>query len=197
MITIAVTGGMGAGKTETTKMLEVLGATVIRADELAHRSYAPGTIAHGEIVRVFGAAVLDPDGNVDRAKLGGIVFGDRRQRERLESIVWHETRRMMVESLARHYRSHERVVVIEAAVLFEAGWHDLADTVITVEAPEDIRVARLRSRTGLSEDEIRSRFAAQLSSTERIERADQVICNDGDLTQLNGYVSSIWRQLTQ
>ena len=196
MITIAVTGGMGAGKTETTKMLEARGAVVIHADQVAHQTYQPNGPAYDAVVERFGSQVLAGDGSVDRAKLGKIVFNDSEARKRLEAIVWHHTRVAISGLLTRHRADGKRVAVIEAAVLYEAAWDDLADYVVTVEASEDERVRRLLSRTSLAESEIRDRIASQLPSAERIARADYHISNDGDLRQLSQAVNSIWRAIT-
>ena len=197
MITIAVTGGMGAGKTETTKMLEALGAVAIHADQVAHQTYQPKGPAYDAVVETIGSQVLAGDGSVDRSKLGDIVFNDSEARERLEEIVWHHTRRSITELLKRHRDDGEQVAVIEAAVLYEAAWDDLADYVVTVEASEDERIRRLLGRTNLAASEIRDRIASQLPSAERIARADYHISNDGDLRQLSDAVNSTWRAITQ
>ena len=197
MITIAVTGGMGAGKTETTKMLEALGAVAIHADQVAHTTYEPDGAAYDAVVEAFGSRVLDPNGLIVRHKLGAIVFGDPKQRQRLESIVWDKTREAISETLSRHEAEGCEVAVIEAAVLFEAGWESLADSVVTVEAPEEERVRRLRARSGLEESEIRKRISAQLTPAERSIRADYHISYEGNLHDLSNSVSSIWQTLMQ
>lgn len=197
MITIAVTGGMGAGKTETTKIFESLGASVIHADEVAHRTYEPGGPAYVPLVDAFGSQVLTTDGGIDRQKLGVLAFSDPNLRRRLEAIVWSETKRAIADSIRRYRSDGIEVVLIEAAVLYEAGWEDLADLVVTVEASESIRAHRIELRTGLSAAEIRERFAAQLQPAERIARADHYITNDGQLSDLTDAVHAVWNQIHQ
>lgn len=197
MITIAVTGGMGAGKTETTKMLEALGAAVIHADQVAHQTYQPGGPAFDPVVATFGQQVLASDGSIDRSKLGNIVFNDADARSRLEAIVWDRTRQAISKLLTQHEADGSKVAILEAAVLYEAGWDNLVDCVVTVEASDEERVRRLLDRTGLTSTEIRERMLAQMPPSERIARADYHISNDGDLRQLSDAVNSIWRAITQ
>lgn len=197
MITIAVTGGMGAGKTETTKMLGALGAAVIHADQVAHQTYHPNGPAYDSVVSAFGSQVLAQDGSVDRSKLGDLVFSHPSTRKRLEAIVWTHARKAMSELLKRHDAEGKRVAVVEAAVLYEAGWDALADYVVTVEASEEERIRRLLCRTELDVADIRERMSAQLPQSERIARADYHISNDGDLSDLSNAVNSIWRAITQ
>ena len=178
-------------------MLEALGAVVIHADLVAHQTYQPDGPAYDAVVETFGSQVLASDGSVDRYKLGDIVFNDSEARKRLEEIVWHHTRRSISELLKCHRDDGEQVAVIEAAVLYEAAWDDLADYVVTVEASEDERIQRLLGRTNLAASEIRDRIASQLPSAERIARADYHISNDGDLRQLSDAVNSTWRAITQ
>ena len=178
-------------------MLESLGAMAIHADQVAHMTYEPDGAAYDAVVEAFGSRVLDSDGLIVRQKLGAIVFGDPKQRERLESIVWNDTRRLISEILSRYEAEGCEVAVIEAAVLFEAGWESLADSVITVEASEEERIHRLRAHASLKESEIRERMAAQLTSAERIKRADYHISNEGNRDDLSEAVCRIWHELTQ
>ena len=197
MITIAVTGGMGAGKTETTKILEALGAVAIHADEVAHQTYEPGAPAFAPLMDAFGSQILAGNGRIDRRILGALAFGDAGVRKRLEEIVWGETKRSIANLLGRYRSAGVAAVVIEAAVLYEAGWDDLADAVVTVEAPESVRKRRIKLRTGMSDVEIRKRFAAQLSCDQRIERADYHVNNDSELNDLSKAVHAVWKQAIQ
>lgn len=196
MITIAVTGGMGAGKTETTKIIESLGAVAIRADEVAHQTYEPNGPAYTPLVEAFGSQILAAGGSIDRQTLGALAFGEPGNRKRLEEIVWGETKRSIASMLRKYRSAGIEVALIEAAILYEAGWDDLADVVVTVEAPESVRTRRIKSRTGLSETEIRNRFAAQLACDQRIRRADYHITNDGQLSDLSNAVRSVWNQIS-
>ena len=197
MITIAVTGGIGAGKTETVNILERLGAQTVNADLLGHATYAKGTKGHAEVIKSFGDKVIGEDGEIDRQALGSIVFTDPQGRQELEAIVWPRIREMLSETVARNADKEVEVTVIEAAVLYEAGWDDLADSVWTVESTYDQRLARVREKSGIDEHEAKRRIDAQISPETRIERADEVIHNDGDLTQLEQRVTSLWKKITK
>ena len=197
MITIAVTGGIGAGKSATVNILEQLGARTVNADLVGHAAYAKGTAGYFEVVDAFGEQVIGNDGAIDRKILGNIVFADPNKRLVLETIVWCRIREMLVEALARNAEDGVALIVIEAAVLYEAGWDDLADLVWTVEASYHRRLARIIENTGLPEHEVRRRIDAQFPPETRIERAETTICNDGDLTQLEQRVSALWETITQ
>lgn len=197
MITIAVTGGIGAGKTETVNILERLGAQTVNADLLGHAAYAKGTEGYAEVVRAFGDRVVAEDGEIDRKVLGSIVFADPNSRRELESIVWPRIREMLSDCLARNAANEVELTVIEAAVLYEAGWSDLADSVWSVETTYHQRLARITEKTGIAEHEARRRIDAQIPPEARIERADEVICNDGDLTHLEQRVSALWETITK
>ena len=196
MITIAVTGGIGAGKTETVNILERLGAVTVKADLLGHAAYAKGTAGFDEVVRAFGDQVVGENGEIDRKTLGGIVFADPKKRQILEAIVWERIREMIVENLASNAAKGVKLTVIEAAVLYEAGWDDLANYIWTVETSYHQRLARITKTKGITENEARHRMNAQLKPETRIERADAVIRNDGDLTRLEQRVTALWKTIT-
>ncbi len=197
MITIAVTGGIGAGKSETVEILKRLGAKTVNADLLGHAAYASGTFGFDELVRAFGDQIVDDDGEINRTIVGDIVFRDEVKLRTLQSIVWHRIRSMLRAELRRNRIDRVETTAIEAAVLFEAGWQDLADYVWTVEATYHLRLARIVKKTGMSEDAARNRIDAQLAPEIRIEKADEVIRNDGDLAALEQRVTELWRATTE
>ena len=197
MITIAVTGGIGAGKSETVDILKRLGARIVSADLLGHAAYARGTTGYDELVRSFGAEIVGADGEIDRKIVGDIVFRDETKLKILQSIVWHRIRAMLKDELCRNRTDKVEVTAVEAAVLYEAGWQNLADRVWTVEASYHLRLARIVNKTGMSEGAARDRIDAQLAPEIRIEKADEVICNDGDLADLERRVTELWRATTE
>ena len=196
MITLAVTGGIGAGKSETVADLGRLGARTIDADRLGHVAYARGSAGFDDVVARFGSGVVGADGEIDRAALGALVFSDPKHRRDLEAIVWHRIRAAIVDTFAQWENAGAAAGVLEAAVLFEAGWEDLADAVWTVEATYHQRLARIVAALGMSEADARRRIDAQMSADERIERADVVVWNDGDRAQLRRRVGALWARLT-
>ena len=199
MFVIGLTGGIGTGKSEVSRLLGELGAEVIEADKVAHEAYEPGTPGWREVVDAFGEGVLDADGRIDRKSLGGIVFGDEEARERLNAIIHPIVRRLLEERIAKLEREGARVAVIEVPLLVEAikqqsRWTRMLDEIWVVIAPEDQAVARVRARSGLDETAIRARIGSQATERERIEFADAVIDNSGSLRGLRREVTNLWRE---
>ena len=199
MFVIGLTGGIGTGKSEVSRLLGELGAEVIEADRVAHEAYEPGARGWREVVEAFGEGVVGGDGRIDRKVLGGIVFGDEQARERLNGIIHPIVRRLLKERIAELERRGARVVVIEVPLLVEAikrqsGWTRMLDEVWVVTAPEDQAVARVRARSGLDEAAVRARIGSQATERERIEYADAVIDNGGSLEGLRREVTNLWRE---
>ena len=192
MLIVGLTGGIGTGKTEVAKILRELGAEIISADEAAHEAYRSGTDGWREVVGEFGDGILGPDGEVDRVSLGVIVFDDRRALDRLNAIV-HPRARAAVEDRIRD--SVAAVVVVEAALLVEAGWSSMVDQVWVTVAGEDQVVERVRRRDHLDEEAIRARARTQMPDSERLTHADAVILNTGTPIELRERVTSLWRDL--
>ena len=199
MFVIGLTGGIGTGKSEVSRLLGALGAEIIEADKVGHEAYEPGTPGWREVVEAFGEGVLDADGRIDRKRLGGIVFGDEQARERLNAIVHPIVRQLLEERIAGLEREGARVVVIEVPLLIEAikqqsRWTRMLDEIWAVTAPEEQVVARVRARSGLDETAIRARIGSQATERERIEHADAVIDNSGSLEGLKRKVTNLWRE---
>jgi dephospho-CoA kinase len=192
---IGLTGGIASGKSTVARSLAAYGAAVIDADALGHEVYAPGTDAWQQVRGAFGAEIIGPDGRVDRGKLGAIVFADRAAMKRLTDIVWPAIKAEMTRRIEQYRQAGEPLVVVEAAVLLEAGWDDMVDEVWTVAVPPETAVERLTARTGLSEEEARRRVAAQMSNAERAARATCAIENTGSLDELARQVELLWRGL--
>ncbi len=196
MITIGLTGGIASGKSTVAEALKALGAVVIDADRLGHRVYEPGSPGFQKIVNAFGHDVVAADGTINRRVLGGKVFGDPEQMERLTEISWPEIRRLAREEIAAHRRRDpEAIIVLEAAVLVEAGWTDLVDEVWVVTTTVQRAIERLRDRNGLPEDQARARIDSQLSNKERLEHSDVRIQNNEGLEQLESRTLYHWRRL--
>ncbi len=199
MFVIGLTGGIGMGKSEVSRLLGELGAEVIEADKVAHEAYEPGTPGWREVVEAFGEGVLDADGRIDRKRLGGIVFDDEEARERLNAIVHPIVRRLLEERIAKLELEGTSAVVIEVPLLVEAikqqsRWTRMLDEIWVVTAPENDAVARVRARSGLDEKAIRARIGSQATDRERIEFADAVIDNGGSLEGLRREVTNLWRE---
>jgi dephospho-CoA kinase len=192
MIVIGLTGGIGTGKSEAARILQDLGAVVINADQVGHSAYTPHSEIWSEVVQAFGRDILDTNDEIDRRKLGAIVFSDSAQLERLNRIMHPRMARMVQEQIDGLRENGAPVVVVEAAVLFEAGWDALVDEVWSTAAPEETVVARLVVRNGLPEDEARKRINAQMSSAERAARSQAVVDNSEDIIRLREAVQALW-----
>lgn len=195
MKVIGLTGGIGSGKSTVSQILAEMGAVVLDADTVGHQAYQPGTETWKDVVAAFGQEVVAADGSIDRKKLGAIVFGKPGELERLNRIVHPRMYDMMAEQIEEYRRQGVKVVVLDAAILIEANWTSLVDEVWLTLASEATVVQRARERTGLPEEQIRSRIRSQLSNEERKKHAGVVIDNDGSLDELREKVVELWEGL--
>lgn len=194
---IGLTGGIASGKSTVAQALGDRGAYIIDADKLGHTAYLAGSGAFDQVVSAFGTDIVADDGEIDRRKLGGKVFGNEAALRQLTDIVWPSIRAMAEKEIADAQRSApERIVVLEAAVLIEADWLDLADQIwVTVVKPA-VAIERACARDNLSEDAVRTRLDAQLSNDERGSYADHVIDNSSDEAHLLAQVESLWAHVS-
>ncbi|MSQ29476.1 MAG: dephospho-CoA kinase, partial [Dehalococcoidia bacterium] len=198
MIVIGLTGGIASGKSTAAEQLRKLGAVIIDADRVGHRSYEPGTPGFEKVVNAFGHDTVGKDGMIDRRVLGGKVFGAPQELERLNAIVWPEIRRLISEEIAQiRERDKDSVIVVEAAVLLEAGWQDLCDEVWVVTASPETAIDRLQSRNSLTREAALARINAQMTSKERAAYGQVVVDNSGSEHQLFQKMDRVWRVLQQ
>ena len=189
---IGLTGSIGTGKSEAARLLEALGASVISADQVGHEAYTPNTEAWEQVVAGFGDGILQDDAEIDRRKLGDIVFSDAVQLDKLNKIMHPRMARMVADKIEVLRSEGVGVVVVEAALLFEAGWDSLVEEVWVTDSPEQIVIERLKARNGLSEEEARKRISSQMDRAERLERSDFVIDNSGDMAGLESAIKELW-----
>ena len=192
MFVIGLTGGIGTGKTEVSNILRDHGAVIINADLVGHDAYKPDTPGWRAVVEAFGEAILAPTGEVDRKKLGPIVFNDPESMKRLNAIMHPRIFEMIAERIAKLSGEGSDVVVVEAALLIEANWTSLADEVWVSTSPQDEVVQRLQNRNMMDEQAIRARIDAQMPQQERINYADVVIDNRGSFAELRRQVDNLW-----
>ena len=191
MLKVALTGGIGSGKSLAGEYFELIGATVIDSDQLAREVVERGTEGFDEIVVAFGDEILR-DGNLDRAKLAQLIFDNPKAKATLEEIVHPRIQSAFDEIIERSKPGD--VVIYEIPLLVETSSQDRFDFIITVSAPIELRRKRLLDR-GMKSYEIEKRLSAQATDAEREEIADFVFMNDGDSDQLLRLVENIYEEL--
>lgn len=191
---IGLTGNIATGKSVVRRMLEHLGAYSIDADTLAHRAISKGAPGYGPVLDTFGKFVLDGEGEIDRGKLGRLVFGDAEALRTLEEII-HPLVELAVDILVR--RANQKVVVIEAIKLLEGNLLHACDSIWVTYAPEDIQVTRLVQRRGMSEPEARMRIQSQASQEIKKAAANVIIHNTGTYEETWDQVVAAWKQIGQ
>lgn len=186
---VALTGGIATGKSWVRRRFAHHGVPTIDADTLAHAAVAPGTPGAARILKRFGAAVLAPDGSIDRKALGRIVFGHEQARRDLEAIV-HPA---VYEAIEAWFAALPPVVyaVADIPLLYETGREGDFDTVVVTACEPDEQVRRLTARDGLSVDSAQQRIQAQLPLAEKVRRADHVIRTDGTHAETDAQVDAL------
>ena len=188
---LGITGNIGCGKTTVAKMFEKLGAQVIEADKVGHLLLKRKKVKE-RLVRAFGRSILDERGEVVRKNLRGIVFKDRKKLTQLNRIL-HP---LMAEEMKKMISSSPRpLIVVDAAVLFEAGWQSLVDKVLVVTSSYETQIRRIKETTNLSLGELEGIMQAQLPQEEKVKRADYVIENEGSLDELESKVKKLWEEV--
>lgn len=194
---LCLTGGLASGKSTATQFLERQGAMVIDADKLGHRAYDTGTQAYLQVIETFGTYIVDDEHRIDRKVLGSKVFGQPAALKKLTDIVWPEIRRLAELEIAGFDAAYpDGLVVLEAAVLFEAGWDDIGDEVWAVVADRETAIGRAMARDGFAREAVEQRLDAQLSNDERRSRADVVIDNSGLLSDMQAQLIEQWKRLS-
>ncbi|KAF0994187.1 dephospho-CoA kinase [Geobacillus sp. TFV-3] len=193
-LTIGLTGGIASGKSTVSAMMRELGLPVIDADEAARAVVRPGEDAYRQIVAAFGPGILQTNGEIDRAKLGAIVFNDEEERKKLNAIVHPAVRQKMLEEKEALVRSGAKTVVLDIPLLFESGLTSWVDKVLVVYVDDDIQLRRLMERNGFTEEEARARIRAQWPLAEKMKRADAVINNNGTREETRRQLLAILKQ---
>jgi dephospho-CoA kinase len=194
VLRIGLTGGIGSGKSEVSRLLAEHGAVVIDADVLGREVVEPGTPGLAEVVEAFGAGVLADDGSLDRAALGARVFGDDASRRRLEAIIHPRVRARAAEIEAA--ADPDAIVVHDIPLLVETGQGEAFDGVIVVDVPVEVQIERLVSEREMSANEAQGRISAQASRQQRAGAADWIVDNTGSLADLRSAVARVWKELS-
>lgn len=196
MLKVGLTGGIACGKTYVTEQLRTRGCEVIDADQVARKVVEPGQPAYQDIVLEFGPEILQPDGTIDRAKLGAIVFADTDRRARLNAIVHprvHEMQSLWMAEVAE--RNPATIVVVDAALMIESGGYKRFDKIVVVYCAPEIQLARLVARNNLSVEEAARRIAAQMPSAEKLKYADYSIDTSGGFAPTDQQIETLYAEL--
>ena len=194
MYVIGLTGGIGAGKSTVCATLDRLGASIIDADREGHAAYAKGTIGWRRITALFGDAMLTEELEIDRRKLGQLVFGNPQAMGWLNSAIHPIIRDRIETQLAQLRALGCEVAVVDAAVLIQAGWDDLTDEVWFVKAPADIVAERVAQARGLQTWEVLGRIGAQQELVQEAEaKASVIVDNAGSMEELLAKIEQLWK----
>jgi dephospho-CoA kinase len=193
-LTIGLTGGIASGKSTVTKMIRELGIPVIDADQVARDVVKVGEEAYTQIVATFGQDILQANGEIDRAKLGAIVFHNEQERKKLNAIVHPAVRRRMMAEKEEYVQSGAKTIVLDIPLLFESELTHLIDKVIVVYVDDEVQLERLMKRNGFSKEEALARIRSQMPLHEKVKKADAVINNNGTVEETKQQLLQILRE---
>ncbi|EZP76438.1 dephospho-CoA kinase [Parageobacillus genomosp. 1] len=182
-LTIGLTGGIASGKSTVTGMIRELGIPVIDADQVARDVVKVGEEAYAQIVATFGRDILQANGEIDRAKLGAIVFHSEQERKKLNAIVHPAVRRRMMAEKEAYVQNGAKTIVLDIPLLFESELTHFIDKVIVVYVDDDVQLERLMKRNGFSKEEALARIRSQMPLREKVKKADAVINNNGTVEE--------------
>ncbi|MFL2763969.1 MAG: dephospho-CoA kinase [Dehalococcoidia bacterium] len=195
MFVIGLTGGIGTGKTSVSNILSSLGASMINADKIGHKIYEPNSEGWMEVVNTFGKEILNENLEINRKKLGSIVFKDKKNLDQLNSITHPRIYSEIESELQTLSNNNVNVSVVEAALLIEAKWTSLADQVWITVSKENTIYKRLEKRDGLNIESIKARISSQMPSKEKLKFADVIIKNDSSIKDLEKEVQYYWKKI--
>jgi dephospho-CoA kinase len=193
-LTIGLTGGIASGKSTVTEMIRGLGIPVIDADQVARDVVKAGEEAYEQIIKTFGQDILQENGEIDRAKLGAIVFYNEQERKKLNAIVHPAVRRRMLAEKEEYVQKGAKTIVLDIPLLFESELTHLIDKIIVVYVDDDIQLERLMKRNGFSEEEALARIRSQMPLHEKVKKADAVINNNGTIEETKQQLLQILKE---
>ncbi len=188
---IGITGNIGCGKTTTAKMFEALGAKFISADEIGHLLLQEKKVKN-RLTRIFGSSILDEGGCIKRKNLREIVFGDKKSLEQLDSLL-HP---LILKEVKKNIKTcDDGIILLEAALLLEAGWECLVDKILVVTSSPQTQLRRIKKGTDFAPQEIRGVIGVQLPQEEKVRQADFIIRNEGSEEEIREQVNEVWEAL--
>lgn len=196
MKVIGLTGGIASGKSTVSRYLREKGAAILDADAIAHALAEPGGSLYLAYRQHFGAAVLQEDGQLNRAAIGKIVFSQPEERAWIDRSAHPLIQAEIKRQLAEKKRQDVPLIVLDVPLLFESGWDKMTEENCLVDVSEAVQLARLMQRDGYDEQAARARIAAQMPLAEKRRRADRLIDNNGDLPATLRQVDLLWKEWT-
>lgn len=188
---IGLTGSIASGKSTVSNMLKEYGLPIVDADVVARVVVEPGSETLQEVVKVFGEEILTADGELDRPKLGAIIFNDQEKRKQLNSIMHPAIRKEMLRQRDEHVANGEKTVIMDIPLLFESKLQHFVDKIIVVTVSEEVQLKRLMERNHFSEEEAKSRISSQLPLSVKEQGADAVIDNNGSIEETKRQLENI------
>ena len=195
MLVVGLTGGMASGKSVASKTLRDLGLPIIDADLIAREMVKPNEAGYRDIVDHFGKGILNPDQTINRRRLAKIIFSDPEERERLNSLLHPRIVKEIKRRIENFKEKGEKMVIVDAALLIEAGQLPLVDKLIVVTVSPKIQVRRLAQRDHLTEKEARERIATQMPLSEKMKLADYIVNNSGPVRKTVKRTKEVYNRL--
>ncbi len=192
MLTIGITGGIGSGKTTVCAMFSCLGVPVLSADEIGRKLSDWDPAVRLQLTELLGSSAYTIDGKLDRPFVASRIFSNAQIRRKVESIIHPRVEQEIENRLNELRRDGQKLVLVEAALIYEVGLQKKLDAVIVVDSDEVVRIRRVRERTGLSGEEVRKRAAAQISAGKKAAKADYIIKNNNSLKVLETNVHFLY-----
>ena len=189
---IGLCGGSGSGKTTASRYMEKLGAAVIDADRVYRELCVPGSPLMAELTDAYGDIIVLPDGSLDRKKLAEIVFADERKRAELNAITHGHIKAETLSRISAYEKAGYPAVVVDAPLLFEAGFDRFCDITVGITAPRELRISRIIARDGITQKAAEARIASQMSDDELRARCDRIIENNSDAAMFLFYIRQFY-----
>ena len=193
MLIIGLTGGIGSGKTTVSDCFAALGVPVIDSDKIAREVVQPGQPALRQIVQLFGKAILTNNGELDRRQLRSIVFTDPGKRQQLEAILHPVIKQTIHQQISQ---LHCDYCIIVVPLLLESGWQDFVERILVVDVPQEIQIERTIERDNSNRELLTAILASQVTRQNRLEAADDVIDNTGNIDAIKSQVAQLHRKYT-
>ena len=195
MYILGLTGGISSGKSEASKIFSELGYTVIETDKIAHEMYLKGTDIYEAVINFFGKNILKKNSEIDRSKLGAIVFYDKKKLSFLQNLIWPEIIKIIEDKIYISKKNRERIFVIEPHLIFESGIKNLMNEIWTIESSEQLQMERLVDYRGLSLDYAKQIISVQNDSLFRKKKSDKVIENTNELFMFRNKIIKLINKL--